>query len=143
MDFRKIFKAKTSKTRYRHFADKIHIEHTTPNYDCNCNKNECSEKSEHTQINNMTFGHEKKAYEKIEKGRSELSLSSKNTTLLPIKSEFLTQALPHVAMFMKHGLQSERDLIGSMDFLAKIKGISFQELEEAKETMMKKMCFLL
>ncbi|WP_375653625.1 helix-turn-helix domain-containing protein [Bartonella sp. OD88NMGDW] len=121
----------------------MQLHNTTPNYDCNCNKNECSEKSEHTQINNMTFGHEKKAYEKIEKGRSELSLSSKNTTLLPIKSEFLTQALPHVAMFMKHGLQSERDLIGSMDFLAKIKGISFQELEEAKETMRKKMCFLL
>ncbi len=40
-------------------------------------------------------------------------------------------------MFMKHGLQSERDLIGSMEFLAKIKEISFQALEEAKETMRK------
>ncbi len=73
----------------------------------------------------MTFGHEKKAYEKIEKGRNELSRPSKNTTLLPIKLGLLIEALPHVAMFMKHGLQSERDLLGSMEFLAKMKGTSF------------------
>ncbi len=51
------------------------------------------------------------------------------------------QALPHVAMFMKHGLQSERECSGSMEILTKMKGISFQELEEAKETMRKKCAF--
>ncbi|WP_375635559.1 MULTISPECIES: hypothetical protein [unclassified Bartonella] len=109
----------------------------SPKQNSHCNKHECSEKYEHIQIDDVTFGHEKKAYEKIEKSRNELSLSSKNTTLLQIKPEFLMQALPHVAMFMKHGLQSERDLIGSMEFLAKMKGISFQALEEAKETIRK------
>ncbi len=53
------------------------------------------------------------------------------------------QALPYVVMFMKNGLQSERECSGSMEFLFKMKGISFQALEEAKETMRKKMCFLL
>ncbi|WP_375623247.1 MULTISPECIES: hypothetical protein [unclassified Bartonella] len=57
--------------------------------------------------------------------------------MLQIKPELLTEALPHVAMFMKHGLRSERDLIGSMEFLAKMKGISSHAAEEAKETMRK------
>ncbi|WP_273723719.1 hypothetical protein [Bartonella sp. AU18XJBT] len=70
----------------------------------------------------MTFGHEKIAYENIEKGKNELSLSSKNNKWLQIKPEFLMQALPHVAMFMKHGAKSDRDLIGSMEFLTKMKG---------------------
>ncbi|WP_375695664.1 replication initiation protein RepC, partial [Bartonella sp. AC66GZZY] len=47
----------------------------------------------------------------------------------------LMQALPNVAMFVKHGLQSERDLIGSMEFLATMKGISFHAVEDAKKTM--------
>nr|WP_275064958.1 replication initiation protein RepC [Bartonella sp. ML71XJBT] len=38
-------------------------------------------------------------------------------------------------MFLENGLQSERDLIGSMEFLAKMKGISSQAIEEAKKTM--------
>ncbi|WP_039761288.1 plasmid replication protein RepC [Bartonella queenslandensis] len=132
---RRFFKQKTSKTKYRHFADEMHIEYTTHNLNCNCNKNECSEKSEHTQINNMTSGHEKKAYEKIEKSKTETTIPSNTTKSLQIKPELLTQALPNVAMFMKHGLQSERDLIGSMEFLAKMKGISPCAVEDAKNAM--------
>ncbi|WP_273789837.1 replication initiation protein RepC [Bartonella sp. ML70XJBT] len=55
--------------------------------------------------------------------------------MLQIKPEFLTEALPNVAMFMKYGLQSERDLIGSMEFLAKMKGISSHAIKEAKKIM--------
>ncbi|UTO27681.1 plasmid replication protein RepC [Bartonella harrusi] len=129
------FKEKIEKTRYRHLADKIHIEHTTHNYKSNCNKKECSEKSEHTQINNMTFGHDKKAYENKQKGKTEGDLPSKESELLQIKPKFLAQALPNTARFLKHGLQSERDLIGSMELLAKMKGISPHALQEAKQTM--------
>lgn len=50
MDFREIFKEKTLKTKYRHFVDEMHIEYTTPNHICNCNK---------------------KAYEKIDKSKTE------------------------------------------------------------------------
>ncbi|WP_273789563.1 hypothetical protein [Bartonella sp. ML70XJBT] len=105
MDFREIFKAKITK-------NEIHIEYTTLKHICNCNK---------------------KAYEKIEKGKTENALPSKNNKSLQIKPEFLTEALPNVAMFMKYGLQSERDLIGSMEFLAKMKGISSHAIKEAKK----------
>ncbi|EJF92283.1 hypothetical protein ME9_01685 [Bartonella taylorii 8TBB] len=129
------FEQKTSKTRYRDLADKIHIEHTTTNYNCNCNKKECSDNSEHTQTINATSGHNKKAYEKKEKGKTQTTFSSKDPTLPQIKPEFLATALPNTAMFLKHGLQSERDLIGSMEFLATMKGISSHAVEEAKKTM--------
>ncbi|PIT69230.1 hypothetical protein [Bartonella tribocorum] len=96
------FKVKKSKTTYIYVASDIHIEHTTPNLNCNCNKNEGSENSEHTQINNMAFDHEKKAYEKIEKSKTESTLPSKNSKSLQIKPKILTQALHHVAMFVKN-----------------------------------------
>ncbi|WP_254475500.1 plasmid replication protein RepC [Bartonella sp. B1098] len=131
----RFLKQKTAKTKYRHFADEMHIEYTTLNHTCNCNKNECSEKSEHTQINNVTSGHDKITYENTEKGKTEYTLPSKRNEPLQIKPELLTEALPNVAMFLKHGLQSERDLIGYMEFLAKMKGISSNAVEEAKKTM--------
>ncbi|CAK00494.1 plasmid replication protein RepC [Bartonella tribocorum] len=109
----RFLKQKTAKTKYRHFADEMHIEYTTLNLNCNCNK----------------------AYEKIEKSKTENTLPSKNSKSLQIKPELLAQALPNVAMFMKHGLQSERDLIGSMEFLATMKGISSHAVESAKKTM--------
>ncbi len=49
------FKQKTSKTKYRHFADKIHVEHTTLKQNCNGNKNECSAYSAHTQVTHVIF----------------------------------------------------------------------------------------
>nr|ADN97095.1 replication protein C [Bartonella sp. TT0105] len=113
----------------------MQLHNTTPNYNCNCNKHECSELSEHTQTINVTPGHDKMAYENIEKGKTESTLPSKNSKSLQIKPELLTQALPNVAMFVKHGLQSERDLIRSMEFLATMKGISSHAVEEAKKTM--------
>ncbi|WP_019220185.1 plasmid replication protein RepC [Bartonella florencae] len=131
----RVLKEKTLKTKYRHFADEIHIEHTTLKHNCNCNKHVCSDKPEHTQINNMTYGHNKTAYENIKKGKTETPLSSKKAPLLHIKPEFLNEALPNTAMFLKHGLQSERDLTDSMEFLAKMKGISTHTVEEAKKTM--------
>ncbi|WP_375656445.1 helix-turn-helix domain-containing protein [Bartonella sp. CM120XJJH] len=42
----RFLKQKTSKTRYTYLAGKIHKEHTTPNYNSHCNKNECSDNSE-------------------------------------------------------------------------------------------------
>ncbi|MGF7156942.1 hypothetical protein [Bartonella heixiaziensis] len=90
----KIYKTRWQAT-YRYLAGNIYIEHTTPNYNCNCNKNECSDNSEHTQITNVTSGHEKKAYEKIEKGKTETSLPSKGSTLPQIKPEMLEKALPN------------------------------------------------
>ncbi|GAA5109935.1 helix-turn-helix domain-containing protein [Bartonella jaculi] len=78
----RFFEQKTSKTRYTDLVDKIHIEYTTPKYICNCNKI---------------------AYEKIEKSKTESTLSSKNNKSLQIKSELLTEALPNVVMFLKHG----------------------------------------
>lgn len=130
------FHQKTQKTRYRHFASKIHIESTTLNYICKSNnKKECSEKSEHTQITDVTFGHDKMAYEKKEKGKNETSLPSKGNTLPQIHPEILAKALPNTIMFLKHELQSERDLTGSMEFLAKMSGISSHAVEEAKKTM--------
>nr|WP_244979412.1 replication initiation protein RepC [Bartonella queenslandensis] len=131
----RFLKPKTSKTKYRHFADKIHIEYTTPNLISNCNKNENLNLNENNQNVETTDNCTKIAHEKIEKGKTENTLPSKNSKLLQIKPELLTQALPHVAMFVKHGLQSERDLIGSMEFLAKMKGISSQAVEDAKKTM--------
>ncbi|MCZ2159167.1 plasmid replication protein RepC [Bartonella sp. 220] len=131
----RVFKQKISKTRYRYCADKIHIKYTTLNYNYNCNKKECSEKSEHTQINNVTFSHDKKAYENKEKGKTKDTSFSNNSTLPQIKPELLIRALPNTAMFFKHGLQSERDLIGSMEFLSKMKGISSHALQEAKRIM--------
>ncbi|GAA5112950.1 plasmid replication protein RepC [Bartonella jaculi] len=131
----RFFGQKTSKTRYTYCADKIHIEYTTPKHNSNCNKKECSEKSEHTQITNVTFGHNKIAYEKREKGKTEISSLSKGSSLPQIRPELLAKALPNTAMFLKHGLQSERDLIGSMEFLAKMNGISNHAVEEAKKTM--------
>ncbi len=56
----------------------MHIHNTTPKKSSNCNKNECSEEFEYTQNTNMIFGHVKKAYEKIEKGRNGTSFPSKN-----------------------------------------------------------------
>ncbi|WP_375612520.1 MULTISPECIES: hypothetical protein [unclassified Bartonella] len=61
----------------------------------------------------------KKAYENIEKGRNGTSFPSKNNKWLRIKLGLLMQALPYVVMFMKNGLQSERECSGSMEFLAK------------------------
>nr|WP_275065392.1 replication initiation protein RepC [Bartonella sp. ML69XJBT] len=83
----------------------------------------------------MTYGHEKIAYEKTEKGKTETTLPPKKNKSLQIKPKFLKEALPNTAMFLENGLQSERDLIGSMEFLAKMKGISSQAIEEAKKTM--------
>ncbi|WP_244979391.1 hypothetical protein [Bartonella queenslandensis] len=117
------FKQKTSKTKYRHFADEMHIEYTTSNLISNCNESECLNSNENNQ-NIEKIEKTKIAYEKIEKGKTENTLPSKNSKSLQIKPELLAQALPNVTMFMKHGLQSERDLIGSMEFLAKMKGIS-------------------
>ncbi|QEG79281.1 replication protein C (plasmid) [Bartonella kosoyi] len=131
----KFFRQKTSKTTYTYVTGDIHIEHTTPKHICNCNKNECSDHSERTQINNITSGHEKMAYEKIEKSKAGSALPSKNNKSLQIKPELLVEALPNVTMFMKHGLQSERDLIGSMEFFAKMNRISSHAVEEAKKNM--------
>ncbi|WP_208441895.1 plasmid replication protein RepC [Bartonella raoultii] len=131
----RFFKQKSSKTRYTYCENKMHIEHTNSNSICNCNKNECSDHFEQTQINNATSGHDKMAYEKIEKSKTENTLPLKNDKLLQIKPELLTEALPNVAMFLKHGLQSERDLTGSMEFLAKMNRISPHAVEEAKRNM--------
>ncbi|WP_375641682.1 MULTISPECIES: hypothetical protein [unclassified Bartonella] len=51
------------------------------------------------------------AYENIGKGKNELSLSLKNNKWLQIKPELLMQALPHVAMFMKHGLCNLKEIV--------------------------------
>lgn len=131
----RFFTQKTQKTRYTYCADKIHIEYTTHNLTSNCNENENSNINENNQIVKTTENYTKIAYEKIEKGKTENTLPSKNFKSLQIKPELLTQALPNVAMFMKHGLQSERDLIGSMEFLATMKGISSHAVEDAKKTM--------
>lgn len=131
----RVFKIKTAKTKYRHFADEMHIEYTTPNLICKCKKNEYSNSCENNQNLETTKNYEKFAYEKKVKGKTKNALSSKNRKSLQIKPELLTQALPNVAMFMKHGLQSENDLIGSMEFLAKMKGISSFAVEDAKKTM--------
>ncbi|WP_019223216.1 plasmid replication protein RepC [Bartonella rattaustraliani] len=111
---RRFFKEKTSKTTYRYVASDIHIEYTIPNLISKCNK---------------------LAYEKIEKRKAENTIPSNNNELHQIKPELLTKALPNVAMFMKYGLQSERDLIGATEFLAKMKGISPYAVEDAKKTM--------
>ncbi len=132
---KRFFKQKSSKTKYRNFADKIHIEHTTFNLNSNCNKNEYSNSHENNQNRDTIENCKEIAYERIEKSKTENALPSKNSKSPPIKPEFLTQALPNVAMFMKHGLQSERDLIGSMEFLATMKGISSHAVEDAKKTM--------
>ncbi len=130
------FHQKTQKTRYRHLASKIHIESTTLNYICKSNnKKECSEKSEHTQITDVTFGHDKMAYEKKEKGKNETVLPPNNSTLPQIKPYMWIRALPHTAMYLDNRLTSVRDLIGSVGFLAKIMGISPSAVEEAKNTM--------
>ncbi|WP_435896253.1 plasmid replication protein RepC (plasmid) [Bartonella heixiaziensis] len=131
----RVFKQKTSKTRYKDLANKIHIEHTTPNYNCNCNKKECSDHSEHSQIINVAFGHNKKAYENKEESKTKISFPSKGSTLPKIKPEMLAKALPNVAMYLKYGLENENDLIRAMDFLPKMTGISSSALEEAKKTM--------
>ncbi|WP_375695876.1 replication initiation protein RepC [Bartonella sp. AC67GZZY] len=131
----RFFTQKTPKTRYTYCADKIHIEYTTPNLISNCNKNESSNFHENNQNVETTDNDTKIAHERIEKGKTENTLPSKDSKLLQIKPEFLMQALPNVAMFVKHGLQSERDLIGSMEFLATMKGISFHAVEDAKKTM--------
>ncbi|MCL6230344.1 helix-turn-helix domain-containing protein [Bartonella bilalgolemii] len=131
----RFLKQKTSKTKYRHVADEIHIESTILNLNCKCNRNECSDNSEHTQINDVTSGHNKMAYEKRVNGKNETSLPSKGNTLPQIHPEILAKALPNTTMFLKHELQSERDLTGSMEFLAKMSGISSHAVEEAKKTM--------
>ncbi|EJF82490.1 plasmid replication protein RepC [Candidatus Bartonella washoeensis] len=131
----RFFKQKTSKTRYTHLADKMHIEHTTPKHTYNCKKNECSEFSEHTQTTSVTSGHSKKAYENKEKSKTQTSFPSKGGTLPQIKPEMLAKALPNVAMYLKYGLESENDLIGAMDFLPEMSGMSPSAVEEAKKTM--------
>ncbi|MCZ2328955.1 replication initiation protein RepC [Bartonella sp. F02] len=111
---RYFFKQKTSKMTYKHVASDIHIEHTTLNYKCNCNK---------------------KAHENEEKGKTKGTSSSNNSTLQQIKPELLAKALPNTAMLLKHKLQSERDLIGSMEFLSKMVGISSHAIQESIQTM--------
>lgn len=56
-------------------------------------KKECSDNSEHTQTINVTFGHDKMAYENIENGKTETSLPSKGSTLPQIKPEILEKRL--------------------------------------------------
>ncbi|WP_396584274.1 plasmid replication protein RepC [Bartonella grahamii] len=129
------FKLKTLKTTYKYASNDIHIEHTTPNYNCNCNKNECSEKSEHTQNTNMTFGHEKMAYENIAKGKTETPLPSKGSTLPQIKPEMLEKALPNAAVFSECGLQTESDLIRSMYPMYRMIKVSEHAAEQATKIM--------
>ncbi len=50
---------KTSKTRYKDLTDKIHIEYTTTNHNCDYNKIKYSEKSKHIQTTNVTFDNKK------------------------------------------------------------------------------------
>ncbi|WP_336294034.1 replication initiation protein RepC [Bartonella sp. CB169] len=52
-----------------------------------------------------------------------------------INPNLLSKALPNTAMFIKHGLQSERDLIGSMEHLSKVMHISSHAIEQAKNVM--------
>ncbi|SPU27370.1 Uncharacterised protein [Candidatus Bartonella washoeensis] len=75
----------------------IHIEHTTLNSNCNCNKKVCLEKSEHTQSSNVSFGHNKITYENKEKGKAETSFPLKGSILPQIKPEMLRKALPNQA----------------------------------------------
>lgn len=59
-----------------------------------------------------------------------------------MKPKLLKEALSHTVMFLKYALQSERDLVGSREFLAQMKGISSQAVEEAKKTIgLYKSCF--
>ncbi|MGF7158368.1 plasmid replication protein RepC [Bartonella heixiaziensis] len=129
------FKLKTLKTTYRYASNDIHIEHTTPNYNCNCNKNECSNNSEHTQIVNVTFGHDKMAYEKIKKSKTETPLPSKGSTLPQIKPEMLEKALPNAALFSECGLQTESDLIRSMYPMYRMIKVSEHAAEQATKIM--------
>ncbi len=69
----------------------------------------------------MTFGHNEKAYKNTVNGKTKPSKSSKNTIFPQIRPEILIKALLNTTMFLPHGLQSERDLIGSMEFLVKMK----------------------
>ncbi len=46
-------------------------------------------------------------------------------------------------MFMKHGVQSERDLIKSMEFLATMKGILPHVIEKTKKTIRKSAFFFI
>ncbi|WP_375679404.1 MULTISPECIES: replication initiation protein RepC [unclassified Bartonella] len=131
----RFFGQKTSKTRYTDLAGNIHIEHTTPNYNCNCNKNGCSDNSEHTQIVNVTSGHDKMAYENIENGKTAPSLPSKSSTLPQIKPEILEKALPNAVLFSECSFQTESDLIHSMYPMYRMIKVSEHAAEQATKIM--------
>ncbi|WP_208438674.1 replication initiation protein RepC [Bartonella grahamii] len=113
----------------------MQLHNTTPNYNCNCNKNECSDNSEHTQTINVTSGHDKMAYENIEKGKSEISLPSKGSTLPQIKPEILEKALPNAVLFSECSFQTESDLIHSMYPMYRMIKVSEQAAEQATKIM--------
>ncbi len=109
---RRFFKKKTPKTKYRHFADEIHIEHTTHNLNCNCNKNECSEHSKHSQMTHVIFGCGQRSGESVEKGKNAIFFISKNNKL-QMKPDLFMQTLPHGAMFVKNEELCARNLKSS------------------------------
>lgn len=113
----------------------MQLHNTIPNLICKSNKNEYSNFHENNQDRDTTENYTKTAYEKKRESKTRAPLSASNSTLPQIRPEMLARALPNTAIFLKHGLQSERDLIGSMELLAKMKGISSHALEEAKTTM--------
>ncbi|WP_375676767.1 replication initiation protein RepC [Bartonella sp. AP88XZML] len=113
----------------------MQLHNTTSNYNCNCNKNECSDNSEHTQIVNVTFGHDKMAYENIENGKTETSLPSKGSTLPQIKPEILEKALPNAVLFSECSFQTESDLIHSMYPMYRMIKVSEHAAEQATKIM--------
>ncbi|WP_413154796.1 plasmid replication protein RepC [Bartonella sp. cb54] len=131
----------------RYIENVMHIHNTNPYFICKSNKanhqnNDSSkkqekkrlDKSKHISKNNATFSRNKKAYEN-NNSKNERSIPLNDCALLQIKSEMWVKAMPHTAMYLDNNLKGAKDIIGSMDFLSKMLGISASAIETAKKSM--------
>ncbi|WP_336277017.1 plasmid replication protein RepC [Bartonella sp. CB178] len=121
----------------------MHIHNTNPYPISNCNqqtdnpsnrkKEKCTDKLKYIQKNHE-ISQSKKAYESHNSRSKQKTISSKN--ILPqIKSEIWKKAMPHTSMYLDNNINSIKDIVSSMGFLAKMLGISSNAVEQAKTTM--------